>query len=1169
MADSTPSTIQNSFTGGELSPSLFGRTDLAKWQNGASTMRNFFGNYRGGASTRAGFAYVGTCKQSPGTNGTDAPPRDIPFQFSINQGYVLEFGDQYMRVKSDGAYVIEDTQDVESATNADPMVVTITGHGYSNGDWLYAAGWEGLTQVNGLAWIVRNKTADTFELEDMFGNAFDSSQLGAYTGNGTVARVYTAVAPYDADDLPFLKFTQNKNTMSLTCWNQSTNTEYPPYDLVRNSNTDWVFTAVSFGATISAPTGLVVTAQSSTTLSTYYSYVVTAIDSDTGEESVASVAGAVKNNDISINAGSNTISWNAVAGASSYNIYKATPSYGVPVATGVSYGYAGNAFGTVFTDTNIIADFSSVPPVHKNPFARGAITNVVITAGGNTFSQDTAGYTISTSTGSGFSGTPVVSNSAIVSFYIYDSGEGYANGDTITLGTRAFGTYTFTANPTVGQTIVLNGVTWTFVTGTPGATETKIRSTALLTVAALAQDLNASANASLNVASYTLDPTSGLILQITYDAIGTGGNAYTLAAGTYGGSISGGTLSGGASGGATATLTVGAATGTYPGVVAYYQQRRAYANTENNPDTYFFSQPGAYTNFDSSVPTTDGDAITGAPWAQQVNGIQALQPMTNGLVVLTGNGAWLLNGGSAPTLTPSNQTATSQAYNGCHTHIPPIVVNFDILYVQSKGSIIRDLSYNFFSNVFTGTDMTILSNHLFNYHQLVQWAYCEEPYKLIWVARDDGILLSLTYLKEQDVYTWARHDTNGFVVGLCSVTEPPVDALYAIIKRYVNGKWLYYSERMNNRNWENPEDFFCVDAGLSYPMTYPAATLFAAAPEGTGNITSVTITEGGSGYTDPQIIIDDGNVGSNAAFTITLTGGVITGVTVDDAGSGYVAGTTALRVVDPTGSGAILAPIITNYVTFTTSASVFTSGNVGDIIRIGNSTAPITTTGVTVTGGGKAEIVEYVSATEVVANIIEPLTALIPNDPNLKPVPAIANQWSLSTPVTTVTGLNHLEGMEVAILADGGIQPNQTVLNGSITLQDEASSIVVGLPYLCQLQTMYLNPPDESPTVQGRRKNITQVAVRVANSRGLEFGTNQPDQSVQPNNQNVPWTDMSPVKERNASIEAGSAVPLFTGDWIKNVSANWSEYGQVSIQQPYALGADVLAVVSTYIIGDN
>jgi len=93
--------IWNALSAGELAPSLKGRTDLKSYFHGTSTCRNFYVNYAGGASTRPGLAYVGTCKQA----GDLDPPRDIPFQFSLNQGYVLEFGEEYMRIKSDGAYV--------------------------------------------------------------------------------------------------------------------------------------------------------------------------------------------------------------------------------------------------------------------------------------------------------------------------------------------------------------------------------------------------------------------------------------------------------------------------------------------------------------------------------------------------------------------------------------------------------------------------------------------------------------------------------------------------------------------------------------------------------------------------------------------------------------------------------------------------------------------------------------------------------------------------------------------------------------------------------------------------------------------------------------------------------------------------------------------------------
>lgn len=956
-----PSTIQNSFVAGEISPSLFGRTDLAKWHNGASTMRNFFVNYRGGAASRAGTAYVGMCKQS----GSGAPPRDIPFQFNINQGYALEFGDQYMRIKSDGAYVIEATKSITAITKANPGVFTIAAHGYSNGDWIFIENVVGMTNFNGLTWIVENVTTNTFTVTDLFGTAIDTTNFTAYVSGGTAARIYTVVAPYAAVDLPYLKFTQSADVMSLTCVNPVTLTEYPPYDLERFGATNWTFTETTFQANINPPTGVAVTAESSTTVSTWYSYLVTAVDADTGEESIASLPATVENNDISVFAGSNTISWNSVANAGSYNIYKATPSYSVGVPVGSSYGYMATAFGTQTTDANIIADFTKVPPTHNDPFARGAIPSLTITGAGSGLSQADIAVTITTSTGSGFVGIPVVVGGTLVDVIVQDAGKNYA----------------------VGDTAVFTGTHVTFPT---------------------------------------------------------------------------------------ATVNIGPVTGTYPSSVAYFQQRRFYADTLNNPDTYYASKPGLFLNMDSSDPSQANDAIIGTPWAQQINGIQFMIPMPGGLVVLTGKGAWQISGGASAAITPSDQDAVPQAYNGCNDHVPPIVVDYDILYVQSKGSVVRDLSYNFFANIYTGTDKTVLSNHLFSNYTISQWAFAEEPYKVIWAVRNDGILLSFTYLKEQDVYSWARHDTNGLYVGVCSITEPPVDAIYLIVQRYIRGGWRYYSERMDNRNWQNVEQCFCVDSGLSWPMTFPQATLTPVAAAGTGII-------------------------------------------------------------------------------FNASASVFSASSVNQVIRV---------------GGGKATVTAYNSATQVVCTITQDITGTVPNDPNNMVIPAIAGTWSITPTTSVVSGLNHLEGLLVSILADGSVMPQKVVTNGSVSLPQAYSAINIGLPYLCQLQSLYLDPSG-IPTIQGKRKNISSVSVRAEASRGIMVGTNQSDSSVQPNNATVPWTNLKEVKERGALVNAGVSIPLFTGDFYINIPSDWDVKGQVAVQQSYPLPANILAFITQFTPGDT
>lgn len=1062
--------IQNSLNAGELSPSVWGRLDVDKWHKGTSTCRNFFADYRGGVTSRAGLEYISITKQTDFNN----PPRLIPFTFNLTQAYVLEFGDHYTRFIFDGAYIVENGVQVTSVSTAGLFTTTLS-HGYSVGDWINDVGNSGFT---GLNWIIRTvPSANTFTVSDLFGNPVTSAT--ASTGGG-VFRIYTVVSPYAAVDLPYLKFTQSADVMTLTCVNTSSQTEYPPYDLRRFGNINWVFNQESFAATITSPTNITAVAYSSSILSTWYSYIVTAVNSITGEESNPSDPVNIQNNDIAVYAGTNSISWNSVSGASSYNIYASTPSYGNQVTSGNLYGFIGTSFGTNFNDTNIQPDFTVVPPQHFDPFARGAIIDVVPTSSGTNYSQSTISYNVVTSTGTGFKGQPVVTNGGLSGFVIQDEGSGYVAGDTITFsdtgGGLATGNFTFVSNITSG-TIIFNGYTIEFLNQTDAQTATNqvyLGNTLALTLQALAEFLNASSSVDLNCATYLATPTQVIV---TYRTPGTVGNAYTLNAGSSGGTASGTNLTGGGTigSGATATLTIGPESNTYPSTVAYYQQRRVYGGSLSQPDTYWMSQPGLFNNMDTSIPTTSADAITGTPWAQQVNGIQWLVPMPGGLVVLTGKGAWQVNGGSQAAITPSDQTATAQAYNGANNLVQPLTVNYDILYVQAKGSIVRDLSYNFYFNIYTGNDLTIYSDHLFLNRQILQWAYAEEPYKLIWAVRDDGTLLCLTYLKEQEVFSWTRHDTNGLFKSVVSITEPPVDAIYVVVQRYLNNQWLYTVERMDNRLWSNLDECFCVDAGLRTTLTEPNAALTASAATGT-NVTFTTIN----------------------------------------------------------------------------NVAAFSAGMVGWELRM---------------GGGLATITSYASPSQVIGNISETITNTVP-DNSSQLLYSPAGQWSVAPQLTVITGLNHLNNLQVAVLANGSVIPNLVVQNNQITLPRPASNVIVGLPYTCQVQTLYFDHPEQQ-TIQTKRKNIMAVGLRVEQTRGLQVGADQPDSSTQQNYAPVTWISMNEIKERTQFIFAGNPVPLYTGDYYKTVTAGWSETGQVAVQQVYPLPAKILSVVAYVSTGDD
>lgn len=120
----------------------------------------------------------------------------------------------------------------------------------------------------------------------------------------------------------------------------------------------------------------------------------------------------------------------------------------------------------------------------------------------------------------------------------------YAVGKPLSRPVRATGTLTFSGQPANGSSITLNGTAWTFVTGSPSGAQTQIGASLADTLADLATDLNASADANIDDATYTANATTLTVTSKTW----AGGNAFTLAAGTSpatNATRSGATLTGG------------------------------------------------------------------------------------------------------------------------------------------------------------------------------------------------------------------------------------------------------------------------------------------------------------------------------------------------------------------------------------------------------------------------------------------------------------------------------------------------------------------------------------------------------------------------------------------------------------------------------------------------
>jgi hypothetical protein len=219
-------------------------------------------------------------------------------------------------------------------------------------------------------------------------------------------------------------------------------------------------------------------------------------------------------------------------------------------------------------------------------------------------------------------------------------------------------------------------------------------------------------------------------------------------------------------------------------------------------------------------------------------------PQTSGLLTFTDRTSWLINGGSpGSAITPTDLVANAQSFNGI-SDVPPIIANFDVLYVQAKGSIIRDSAYNIYANVYTGTDISAIASHLFYGFQITGWAWAEEPFKIVWAVRNDGVMLTLTFLKEQEFIGWAHSiSPNGLFKSVVTVVENTptageVDAVYTVVQRVINGNTVKYIERITERTFPNGVvDAWCVDCGIQYvgsPATQFSGANFLAGQTVTG-----------------------------------------------------------------------------------------------------------------------------------------------------------------------------------------------------------------------------------------------------------------------------------------------------------------------------------------------
>lgn len=316
----------------------------------------------------------------------------------------------------------------------------------------------------------------------------------------------------------------------------------------------------------------------------------------------------------------------------------------------------------------------------------------------------------------------------------------------------------------------------------------------------------------------------------------------------------------------------------YPGEVEFYADRIWFAGSPGDPQTAWASNIGDYNNFGRSSPIVDSDAVSFTINARQVNAIRDLVPLDS-LLVLTTGGEFKVTGGQDDVVTPSTIGVKPQSYYGSGS-VPARTLGESAILLQKEGQKVRDLSYQFDKDGFRGNEISIWADHLIEGYRFKWVEKATAPWQIIWMVRNDGVLVGCTYLPEQEVSGWHRHDTGrdtqnpaigqDRVLDLCCLPDEGETKTYALVRRVVNGQVRQYIELKAPTHQPEVLDWKYLDSMLTYDGRNTGAT---------------TVTLTGSGWSE------------NDELTATASDALFTGASDVGDGLQLVVGEQKLRCI--------------------------------------------------------------------------------------------------------------------------------------------------------------------------------------------------------------------------------------------------------------------------------
>lgn len=489
-------------------------------------------------------------------------------------------------------------------------------------------------------------------------------------------------------------------------------------------------------------------------------------------------------------------------------------------------------------------------------------------------------------------------------------------------------------------------------------------------------------------------------------------------------SVAAATLMGGSttSGSATTDWSLGMYSNSEgPRAIQLVQGRLGYFGSDTLPNWWQLSKSDDFDDFDLGL-ADDGDAIARRVSAGRKDAIQWAQSADERLIIGTTGTEFSVGGDADGLLTPAATTAVPSTARGS-SHVQALNIDSEILFIQRNERKLRIWTYDLQKDGRIARDATILAEHLL-LEGVAEMHYQQDPDSLLWLRRRDGILVAITYEREQKVNGAHRHILGGdygmgntIIESVAVIPSPDgeYDQVWMTTLRTIDGFDRRYVE------------FFM-------PAFRPNLDLDATAQERSVALESTPFSDCSLTLNEPLTIVDISRA-SPGVFTIhghSLTDGdtirlrtIEAAAPTEDEEDDGITNMTALNDMSYTVANA------------TTDTFTLLDAE-DDAVDTSEMTAYL--------GGGMAYL-----------------------------------------EVQSVTGLEHLEGQLVDIQADGAIVEPQYVTSGSISLETPASIIHVGLNYVSVGETMRFVGGSRIGTDQGRRQRIARVVARVFETLGAEF----------------------------------------------------------------------------------